>query len=27
VNGKELGAPPSNAVWRHSFTPGEPSLR
>jgi cytoskeleton protein RodZ len=27
VNGKELGVPPSNAVWRHSFTPGEPSLR
>jgi cytoskeletal protein RodZ len=27
VNGKQLGVPPSRAVWRHSFTPGEPSLR
>jgi cytoskeleton protein RodZ len=27
VNGKHLGVPPSRAIWRHSFTPGEPSLR
>jgi cytoskeleton protein RodZ len=27
VNGKDLGvADPSGAIWRHSFTPGEPSL-
>jgi cytoskeleton protein RodZ len=27
VNGKDLGVPDrSGAVWRHSFTPGEPSL-
>jgi cytoskeletal protein RodZ len=28
VNGKHLGVPDrSGAIWRHSFTPGEPSLR
>jgi transcriptional regulator with XRE-family HTH domain len=28
VNGKDLGVPDrSGAIWRHSFTPGEPSLR
>jgi cytoskeleton protein RodZ len=27
VNGKDLGVPDrSGAIWRHSFTPGEPSL-
>jgi cytoskeleton protein RodZ len=27
VNGKDLGIPDrSGAIWRHSFTPGEPSL-
>ncbi|HET6748974.1 MAG TPA: RodZ domain-containing protein [Actinomycetes bacterium] len=28
VNGKDLGVPDrSGAIWRHSFTPGEPTLR